>query len=386
MGEQDDEARDRRQGSDASTLTGHFGRSDLMPLWIAEPDVELAPCITEAMAARATEGWFGYETRPADVIDSFRAWTSSRHGWRSADLTTHVSPSIGTSIGVLIDELTEPGDGVIIQPPVFTDFKTIVNHGGRTVTRNSLVLRDGHYGMDFDDLAAKASQPDNTLMILCNPHNPVGRVWTSDELATLAAICAEHDVFVVADEVHADLALSPNRFAPFATAAVGTDVRWAATHGPIKTFGLAGVCDTLLLTDDTQAGERFERRSSQFHLTRNNVFAIEAFETAYREGADWLDDFLSLVSTNVAVLADGLPDRIRLVVPEGTYLAWLDLTDLELDVADLPRWLAEAAGLALSPGHWFGREGAGFARMTIASPTATIERAAEQLASAVNDR
>ena len=376
----------RRQGSDAATLIHHFGSETVLPLWIAEPDVDLAPCVVDALVARAATAWYGYETRPDSVIESFQHWALSRHGWQSSDLETIVSPSVGTSIGVLIDELTEPGDGVIIQPPVFTGFKTIVSHNGRNAVRNPLVLSNGHYEMDFGDLALKASDPVNSFMILCSPHNPVGRVWTEDELSTVAAICAAHDVFVLADEIHADLALPPSRFTPFATIAAHSPVRWAATHGPIKTFGLAGVCDTLILTADDEAADRFRTRSSQFHLTRNNVFAIEAFGAAYRGGATWLDDLLSLVSRNLDVLADGLPHEIGLITPEGTYLAWLDFTALGLDVAALPAWLANAAGVALSPGHWFGREGAGFARITTASSTATIEQAVQQLTSAVAER
>lgn len=373
----------RRQGSDPATLTRHFGRADILPLWIAEPDIHTAPCVIDAIEARASNGWYGYETRPDVVVDSFRDWALDRHGWRCAALDMMVSPSVGTSIGVLIDQLTRPGDGVIIQPPVFTDFKTIVTGNGRAVVRNPLVLSRGRYEMDVDDLATKAADPANRLFILCNPHNPVGRVWTFEELAIVAAICAEHEVFVLADEIHADIALPPHRFTPFALAAAHTDVRWAATHGPIKTFGLAGVCDTLLITDDRHVADRFENTSSQLHLTRNNVFAIAAFEAAYREGAEWVDDLLSLVAANVAVLAEGLPDEIGLIAPEGTYLAWLDMRAVGVDVAQLPSWMARVAGMALSPGHWFGREGAGFARMTIASDPATIERAVEQLVSAV---
>ncbi|MGI9608707.1 MAG: MalY/PatB family protein [Acidimicrobiia bacterium] len=382
--EDDHDTASRRQGSDADTLTHHFGTSNVLPLWIAEPDLDLAPCVVDALEKRAAMAWYGYETRPEVVIDAFRSWALTRHGWNCADDRTIVSPSVGTSIGVLLDELTDPGDGVIIQPPVFTDFKPIISHGGRAATRNPLVLSGGRYEMDFEDLAAKASDPANSFLILCNPHNPVGRVWTKDELDTVATICAANDVFVLADEIHADLALPQNRFTPFAKAAVNSGVRWAATHGPIKTFGLAGVCDTLIVTDNDEAADRFETRSSQFHLTRNNVFAIAAFETAYRHGAGWVDELLSLVSANVALLTDALPEGIRLIAPEGTYLAWLDFTALDIAVAELPSWLANAAGLALSPGHWFGREGASFARMTIASDTATIERAVGQLVSAVD--
>jgi cystathionine beta-lyase len=355
----------------------------LLPLWIAEPYVDLAPEIVAVLEARAGTGWYGYETRPRAAMDAFWAWMTARHGWDGSALRTSVSPSVGTSIGVLIEQLTDPGDGVILQPPVFTDFKPLISSAGRAVARNPLLLTEAGYRMDLDGLADQAGDPSNRMLILCNPHNPVGRVWTRDELVGVARICAQNDVFVLADEIHADLALGPSRFTPFALVATGSGVSWAATHGPIKTFGLAGVCDTLLVTEDEDLTREYRSRSSQLHLTRNNVFGLAAFETAYRSGGSWLDGLLDLVAANVALLRDRLPDGIDLIVPEGTYLAWLDLRQLDMDVPELARWLASSARLALSPGHWFGREGAGFARMTIAAPTEDIEDAIDRLTAAV---
>ncbi|MCP4086422.1 MAG: aminotransferase class I/II-fold pyridoxal phosphate-dependent enzyme [Actinomycetia bacterium] len=214
---------------------------------------------------------------------------AGRHGWDEAGLQTLVSPSIGTSIGILIQELTQPGDGVILQPPVFTDFKALVASSGRTVARNALLFESDRYRIDFDGLAATASDPRNRVLILCSPHNPVGRVWTYDELATVATICAENDVFVVADEIHADIMMPGHQFVPFAR---------AATHGPIKTFGLAGVCETLLITSDEGVAGAFQSRSSQLHLTRNNVFGLAAFEAAHQQGGEWFDQFVLLLAEN----------------------------------------------------------------------------------------
>lgn len=379
--------RDRRQSTDAATLNRYFGTNDaLTALWIAEPGIDLAPEVLEALRARATTGWYGYEIRPELIIGAFWEWMLTRHQWDGSELHTLVSPSVGTSIGVLIEQFTDPGEGVIIQPPVFTDFKTLITSNGRTAVRNALVLTDEGYRIDFDDLAAKAADRTNRMLILCSPHNPVGRIWSRQELIHIASICAEHDVFVLADEIHADLAIPPHEFVPFAAMTSGTEVRWAATHGPIKTFGLAGVCDTLLVTDSDDIADRFQSRSSHLHLTRNNVFGLSAFEAAYRYGANWLDDFLDLIAHNIGLLEHRLPDQIRILSPEGTYLAWLDLRGLGLEVLEIPSWLASTAGLALSPGHWFGREGAGFARMTIAAPSDIIERAAYQLDIAATQR
>lgn len=375
------------QATDRLSLDRLFGEADdLLPLWIAEPYVDLAPSVVVALRERAGTGWYGYETRPENIVDTFWTWMAARHEWDGQRLSTIVSPSIGTSMGVLIDQLTNPGDGVILQPPVFTDFKPIVTSAHRKVMRNSLVLGDDGYGMDLDDLESVASDPLTRLMILCNPHNPVGRVWTRQELAAVAHICAANGVFVISDEIHADITLRPAVFTPFAMVAADTDVRWAATHGPIKTFGLAGVCDSLIVSDDETIIEVFGTTSSQLHLTRNNVFGVAAFEAAYTNGGPWLDGFLDLIAANVELLRDGLPSEIDLVEPQGTYLAWLDFRRLGMDVPELAEWLPSEARLALSPGHWFGREGAGFARMTIAASTDVIVDALERLALASTTR
>ena len=368
------------QAADSASLARHFGSGDgLLPLWIAEPYLDLAPGINAALEARARHAWYGYETRPAALADGFWAWMSDRHSWTPTGLRTFVSPSVGTSIAVLIEQLTRAGDGVVLQPPVYTDFKPLVTSAERDVVRNSLQFTDDGYRIDLGDLENKAASPTTTALILCNPHNPVGRVWTTSELTDVAMICARHGVFVIADEIHADLTSSPHSFTPFATVAATSGVGWAALHGPIKTFGLAGVCDTLVVTDSDDVADLFEKRSSRLHLTRNNVFGITAFEAAYSTGGPWVDRLLALIQANVELLRHQLPEDIFLVDVEGTYLAWLDFRRLGMDAPTLADWLADSARLGLSPGHWFGREGAGFARMTIAAPTEVIQEAIDRL-------
>ena len=370
--------------SDSESLERLFGvADDLLPLWIAEPYIPLAQPIVNALAERAGAGWYGYEVRPDDGQIAFKAWMNSRHGWDLGGLQILVSPSLGTSIGAALELVTEAGDRVILQPPVFTDFKPLVARAHRKIGRNSLLLTDGRYEMNLDELEANASQPGTKAMILCNPHNPVGRVWTKEELGAVAAICSYHQVFVISDEIHADVMLGDSSFTPFAVASEGTDVRWVALHGPIKTFGLAGVTDSLIVTDDEMFSADFKAMSSRFHLTRNNVFSLAATTAAYTYGHDWLDGMLRDVAENVQELERWLPEQVQLVRPEGTYLAWLDFRNLGLDVRPLAHWLAHDAGLALSPGHWFGREGAGFARMTIAVDQDMIRHAIERLSRAL---
>lgn len=368
---------------DPVRLTTLFGREDLLSLWIAEPYIEIAPGIQEALTQRAELGWYGYEARSERILDAFWGWMETRHGWNGSDLSVSVSPSVGTSVGAMIDLASDAGDGVIIQPPVFTDFKPLIVNAGRRVVRSPLVLTDQGYRMDLDHLDRVAAENSTRVMILCNPHNPVGRLWSEEELRAVASICASHDVTVVADEIHADITLGARAFTPFARASSGTGVTWAATHGPIKTFGLAGVCDTLLVTESAELTDRFREMSSRLHLTRNNVFGLAALEAAYRTGGDWLDSTLALVSQNLDALREGLGETITVIEPEATYLAWLDFRSLGLEVPELAGWLADA-GLALSPGHWFGREGAGFARMTIAAPRADIDEAIERLTRAID--
>ena len=372
------------QADDRASFERLFGTNDdLLPLWIAEPYLPLAPSIVHALEARASAGWYGYEIRSEGVNRSFTSWMKHRHGWDLGGTEFLVSPSLGTSIGVALELLTDPGDGVILQPPVFTDFKPLVTRSHRKVVRNSLVLDGAEYRMDLEGLDDVASRPDVKAMILCNPHNPVGRVWTPEELKAVAEICSDNDVFVISDEIHADIMLKDSRFTPFAAAAHGTDVRWIALHGAIKTFGLAGVADTLIVTEDEEFAAGFKSTSSRLHLTRNNVFALTAIETAYEHGESWLNTMLEQVARNVETLANDLPDPVRIIQPQGTYLAWIDFRGLEMDVPELSQWLGQQARLALSPGHWFGREGAGFARMSIAVESPVIDEAIQRISAAI---
>ena len=372
------------QADDQGSLERLFSASgDLLPLWIAEPYLPLAPPIVHALETRAGAGWYGYEIRSDGVNRAFTRWMHHRHGWDLGGTQLLVSPSLGTSIGAALDLVTDPGDGVILQPPVFTDFKPLVARSHRKVVRNSLTLEDDVYRMDLKGLAEVAAGPDVKAMILCNPHNPVGRVWTHAELATVAEICALNDVFVISDEIHADIMLNGSQFSPFAMAANGTDVRWIALHGAIKTFGLAGVADTLIVTQDDEFATEFQAMSSRLHLTRNNVFALTAIETAYDRCGGWLDAMLQQVALNVSALSSELPDPVRIIQTQGTYLAWIDFRGLGMDVPELTKWLPEKARLALSPGHWFGREGAGFARMSIAAESPVIDEAIERITLAV---
>lgn len=373
----------QRRATDPRTLERLFGSTDVLPLWIAEPTLPPPPEAAAVLKSRATSDWFGYEMRPRELRDAFWAWMDRRHGWDGSGGELSYSPSVGASLATVIELASEPGEQVILQPPVFTDFKPTVRRSRREPSTNPLLLDGLHYTMDLGHLEKVAAEPAARLLILCNPHNPVGRTWRVEELRAVADICAKHDVLVFSDEVHGDLPLFDGEFIPFGSIAAESGVRWVSAAGPIKTFGLAGVSDTIVVSNDEDLTRRYRSFSERFHLVRSHVFGLAASIAAYRTGDQWLDEFLSTIEGNVTRLGDGLPSPLRLVPTESTYLSWIDFRGLGMDVPELSAWLVDEARLALSPGHWFGREGAGFARMTIAVPPSVVDEALERLQRAV---
>jgi cystathionine beta-lyase len=388
-----DQLIDRRQYPtlkwDRAYLSEYFGNAEAIPMSVADMDLKAPPSVIAQLHERVAHGIYGYETRPEDYHDELRAWYQRRHRWTIDPQYIEPCASIMNAISILIEQHTEAGNGVILQPPVFFEFKLAIRNNGRRVVKNPLNLVDGRYQIDFDDLEAKASDPDNTLLILCNPHNPVGRVWTEDELKRIAEICERHGVFVIADEVHGDFALPPHTYTPYLSVAEPITHECAACISPAKTFNISGMVDAVTVIPDETNRRAFHEFVERYQMHRINVFASVATETAYREGAEWLDDLLVYIQGNVdwasAYLAANIPP-VSLVEPEGTFLLWLDFRELGMDVKALARFLAVDAGVALSPGYWFGREGAGFARMTIGCPRATVRRAFDHMARAIAGR
>jgi cystathionine beta-lyase len=356
---------------------------------VADMDLKAPPAVIAQLHERVAHGIYGYETRPAHHNDALRAWYQRRHRWTIDP--QHIEPcaSVMNAISILIDQHTEAGDGVILQSPVFFEFKLAIRNNGRRDVKNPLKLIDGRYQIDFEDLEVKASDPDTTMLILCNPHNPVGRVWTEAELKRVAEICERHGVFVIADEIHGDFALSPHTYTPYLRVAEPITHACAACISPAKTFNISGMVDAVTVIPDEADRHQFHEFIERYQIHKINVFTSVATEVAYREGAAWLDALLAYIQGNVdwvrAYLEANVPP-VSLVEPEGTFLLWLDFRQLGMDVKDLTRFLAVDAGIALSPGYWFGREGAGFARMTIGCPRATVRRAFDNLARAIAAR
>ena len=359
-------------------LQAHFGREDVLPFWIADMDFSAPPAVVEKLLARARQGVYGYEYRPESFYDAVIDWYTQRHRWTIE--RTHIEPCPGvlSAVAILINQHTEEGDGIIVQPPVFFEFRLVIRKNGRKLVKNPLRLADGRYEIDFDDLEAKAADPRNKILILCNPHNPIGRVWTRDELANIDEICRRHNVRIISDEIHGDIVYPPHRYVPFASLSEAAAQNAFICLSPAKTFNLTGMIDGMVVIANEDDRRRYDHFADRFQINRNNVFAMAAIETAYREAAPWLDDLLAYLWQNIAYvrefLAVNLP-QVKLVEPEGTYLIWVDFTELGLEAGDLAQFLAQEARLALNSGFWFGREGAGFMRMNIACPRSVLEEA-----------
>ncbi len=372
------------------TMLGeHFGNADALPLWVADMDFAAPEAVQNVLRQRADHGIYGYEYKPGTFDAAFVAWYATRQNWQIAPETVEQTPGVLSAIAVLIDQHTNEGDGVILQPPVFFEFGTVLNANQRKRVKNRLKRVGNTYKIDFDDLAKKAADPNNKVMILCNPHNPIGRVWTRNELARVGEICLENDVLLISDEIHGDIVYPPHTFTPLATVSDEIARNSVTVLSPAKTFNIAGMIDAMAVIADPERRERFHDFAHRFQINKTNVFALAAMESAYREGGPWLDALLVYLNENIAFIRSFLAERVpsvALVEPQGTYLVWLDFTELEMGAKDLHRFIVQDAGLAISAGHWFGREGAGYARMNIATPRDNLRAALEQLESALKAR
>lgn len=370
----------------SSFLSEHFGNEEAIPMSVADMDLKVPSAVIEQLQKRVEHGVYGYESKPESYFNALVAWYQNRYGWKIDQQHIEPCPSILSAISILINQHSSEGEGVILQPPVFFEFRMVIRDSNRKIVKNPLKLLDGHYQMDFDDLEIKASDPSTKILILCNPHNPVGRVWTATELEQVAEICKRHDVFVIADEIHGDFAFSPHRYTPYLSVSEEVAQNGVACISPAKTFNISGMVDAMAVIPNEKFRQKFHDFAHRYQINKVNVFASVAMETAYRDGDEWLDSLLVYIQGNVDFIREHLQKNdigVSLVEPEGTFLVWLDFRGLGLDTRKLGKFLAQEAQIALAPGYWFGREGAGFARMTIGCPRETVRRALNNLTSTV---
>ena len=359
--------------------------ADLFPAGVADMDFKAAAPIQAAMQKRLAHGVFGYETLPDGLLPALTAWLHNRHGWQVDPENILRAPNVLNSLAISASLFTAAGDGIIVQPPVFFDFFDVVEENHRCLVSNPLLFNDGRYEIDFDGLEKIAAEPKNKMLFLCNPHNPVGRVWEREELIRLGDICRRNNVIVIADEIHGDITFPGYKYIPYASLGSIHAANSISLISPAKSFNIAGCCSAFTIVSDPNKRYAFQAENSRLTVNKNNAFASVAMEAAYQHGEPWLDAVIEYLGDNLDLVRTKLEDvpNVDLIEPEGTFLLWLDFRNLKLSAADLTAFLRERAGWAVTRGEAFGEEGIGFARLNIACTRARLDAALDRLVLAI---
>jgi cystathionine beta-lyase len=353
---------------------------DVLPLWVADMDFAAPPCVINALASHAQHGIFGYSEPDAPYFSVIRNWFEKRFNWSPEREWLTITPGVVTALYIAVRALTEPGDGIVIQQPVYYPFESSIRQTGRKLLVNELGFNDGRYTIDFDDFEEKIKEAK--LFVMCNPHNPAGRVWTSEELVRMGEICLRYNVTVIADEIHQDFIFPGHKHLVFAA----LDPRFAnitvTCTSPSKTFNLAGLSHAnIFISNETLRG-KFKQEYARCGLSQPGVMGLVACKAAYQDGEDWLEQLLVYLSGNMSLIKEFLQahiPQIKLVEPEGTYLAWLDCSGLGLSAQELETVIMNKCKLWLSNGRSFGRGGEGFQRMNAACPRSVLSEALQRL-------
>ncbi|MDE5945427.1 MAG: PatB family C-S lyase [Rikenella sp.] len=371
------------------TLNSVFGTDRVIPLWIADMDFATADFIVEAMERRMQHPVFGYTFRPQCYSDAIRGWVERHGGWKIDPAWIAFSPGVvaGITFGML--SCTEPGDGVVIQPPVYHPFGNTIRANGRQVVNNPLVQdpETGAYRIDFEDLDRKLAQA--RAFILCNPHNPTGRVFTRDELLQIGELCRKHDVTIISDEIHGDFAFRPHEHLHIAALSEDLAARTITLIAPSKTFNVAGFSTAVAIAPNPERRAAYQAEVDKIHIENGNIFGSVALKTAYEQGDEWIAQLLDYLQGNIDFVYDFITANIpsvRCYKPEATFLMWLDFRAWGMDQSTLNRFLVHEAGLGLGDGSIYGVEGTGFERLNVGTPRSVLERAMHQLLEAVRKR
>lgn len=367
-------------------LAERYGRADLLPLWVADMDFETPEFITDALRRRLEHSLFGYTVEPKDYWPTVQKWIQDHHGWDVKREWLSYIPGIVKGIGMVINVFTKPDEKVIIQPPVYHPFRLTPEGNGREVVYNPLKENsDGSYSMDFDNLEEVADDKCKVL-ILSNPHNPAGIVWDKDTLARLAEFCYDHNILVISDEIHCDMALWGNTHVPFATAS-DKAAQCSITFGaPSKTFNIAGIVSSYSIIPNDEIRNRFYTWLAANELNEAPMFSPIATIAAFKNGEQWRKAMLHYVEQNILFMEEycktHLP-KIKPLRPEASFLVWLDCRALGLNHEQLIDLFVNKAHLALNDGEMFGKGGAGFMRVNVGTPRAILTKALEQLTEAI---
>jgi cystathionine beta-lyase len=368
-------------------FTAERGRpQDVLPLWVADMDFRTAPGIIEQAVKDAGLGIYGYTESKNDYFQAVANWYETYFDWKVERRWLVKTPGIVFAIGIAVQALTEKGDAVMIQQPVYYPFSEVVKDGDRKLVNNALVLRDGHYEIDFEDFEQKIKDEKVKLFVLCSPHNPVGRVWTKEELQHIGEICLKYDVKVVSDEIHSDFVYGDRKHYVFTTVDPRFEEFAIVCTAPSKTFNLAGMQVSNIFIPNQQIRRAFKKQMSAVGYSQVNMIGLRACKAAYTTGREWLEELKVYLQGNLDFVRDFLEKnlpQIKLIEPEGTYLIWLDFRALGLTEEKLEHLIVHEAKLWLDSGAIFGKDGEGFERINIACPRAVLEEALKRLEKAV---
>jgi len=357
---------------------------DALCMWVADMDFLCPKEIISAVTNRAKHGIYGYTSE--DAVDAFKeaasGWLTRHYGLKAGTDSMIFIAGVVPSINAAIQEFTEPGDGVIVQQPVYYPFSEAINDCGRTIMINQLIEKNGYYEMDFENLEQLAREERTKLVILCSPHNPVGRVWTKEELTRFGEICCKNNVLILSDEIHADFIMKEHRFISAGTLSADITDNLILSFAPSKTFNIAGLGASVIVILNKEIRERIKERIKMNRYPGSNVFGPIAGEAAYLYGDNYIKELREYIEMNFDYATKYCKEYlkgVRLSKPEGTYLAWLDFRDTGMKNKEINSFVLEKAKIAVDPGEWFGAGGEGFVRMNFACPRSIIAEAMARL-------
>lgn len=373
-----------RKGSSCIKWDGmekFLGAGDALPMWVADMDFLTPEYITEAIIKRANHGVFGYPLRDEGYFTSLMDWLQRRHQWKVERDWITFCPGVVPAVNMAVLAYTSPGDKIIVQPPVYFPFFTAVTDHKRTLVYNNLVMSAGRLCMDFDNLETLAKDGAK-MLILSNPHNPGGSVWTKSELTQMAEICLKYNVLIISDEIHCDLIFKPFKHTPVAGISKEISLQTLTTVAPSKTFNLSGLATSSVIIENDSLRRKFNAQLDHLHIGGGNIFGNIASEQAYSHGDSYVDELMDYLALNSVILekyvSDNLP-KIKIIRPESTFLVWLDCREMGLNDEELNKFFLHKAKVGMNPGKMFGAGGEGFMRMNIGCPAATLVKGLDRI-------
>ena len=365
-----------------------FGEDRMLPLWVADMDFPAPKPVVDALKTRAQHGIYGYTAPSDDYLQTVVGWMRRRHGWEISPEWIMTTPGVVPALNILVRTFVSPGEKVIVQPPVYHPFYSAIENNQGALALNPLKYKKQRYTMDFADLEEKVNDPQVKMAILCSPHNPVGRVWSREEITRFGEICIQNNVLVVSDEIHCDLLFKGIKFTPFATISEEFSQNAVVCTAGSKTFNLAGLTHSNIIIPNQELREQFGQTLLSSGLFGVNIFGMVALEAAFNHGEEWLEQLLDYLEDNLRYLeeyiAKNIP-KISVVKPEGTYLVWLDCRELGIGIEELKALMVEEARVYMDEGYIFGSEGEGFERINIACPRPILADALERIKGAIDN-